>query len=94
MRKISFFSLCDFFKIFFIKIIRGVIINNIKNFVKRRVEALDANVMAAIKKLWWNDVPSKVSIFGSRLSLERLPTRSALNRRGILLNPHDLSCIF
>jgi hypothetical protein len=26
--------------------------------------------------------------------LEKLPTRPALNHRGILPNPHDLSCIF
>jgi hypothetical protein len=40
------------------------------------------------------DVPSKVNLFGWRLLLNRLPTRAALNRRGILLNSHDLRCVF
>jgi hypothetical protein len=51
----------------------------------------DANVLAANKYLWRrNDVPSKVNVFGWRLLLNRLPIRSALNRRGILFNSHDL----
>jgi hypothetical protein len=60
----------------------------------RQVEQLDVNVLAAINKLWRNDVPSKISVFGWRLLLQRLPTRAALNRRGVLLNSHDLSCVF
>ncbi|MCH91156.1 putative ribonuclease H protein, partial [Trifolium medium] len=58
------------------------------------ISVLDCNVLKAIQKLWKNDVPTKINIFGWRLLLEKLPTRVALNRRGILLNPHDLPCIF
>ncbi|PNX64230.1 heat shock protein, partial [Trifolium pratense] len=42
---------------------------------------LDSNVAIAVKKLWKNDVPSKVNVFGWRLLLEKLPTRAALNHR-------------
>jgi hypothetical protein len=60
----------------------------------RQVEPLDDNVLVAINKSWGNDVPSKISFFGWRLLLQRLPTRPALHRRGILLNPLDLNCVF
>jgi hypothetical protein len=59
----------------------------------KQIDPLDENVLLAINKLWGNDVSSKISIFGWRLLLQRLPTRRALNRRGILLNPLDLNCI-
>ncbi|PNX92795.1 ribonuclease H, partial [Trifolium pratense] len=48
------------------------------------------NTIAALKKLWKNDLPSKVSIFGWRLLLDKLPTRAALQRKRIISNPHDL----
>jgi hypothetical protein len=51
-------------------------------------------VKAAITKLWKIDAPSKALVLGWRLLLDRLPTRSALNHRGILLNPNDLLCVF
>ncbi|GAU29260.1 hypothetical protein TSUD_392100 [Trifolium subterraneum] len=57
-------------------------------------EELNFNVLSAIKQLWKNDVPSKVLVFGWRFLLDRLPTKEALNDRGILLNLHDLSCNF
>jgi hypothetical protein len=60
----------------------------------RPVEEVDENILAAIKILWRNDVPSKILVFGWRLLLDRLPTRSALNHRGILLNSLDLTCVF
>jgi hypothetical protein len=47
-----------------------------------------------VKNLWKNFFPSKVSIFGWRLLLDRFPTQGALSHRGILQNPHDMSCIF
>jgi hypothetical protein len=56
-------------------------------------KALDANVLVAIKKLWRNDVPSKIHVFGWCLLLERLPMRSALNHRGILTNAHELPLV-
>ncbi|MCI36007.1 hypothetical protein A2U01_0057229, partial [Trifolium medium] len=43
------------------------------------VAELDPNVLVAIRKLWRNDVPSKITVFGWRLLLERLPTRMALH---------------
>jgi hypothetical protein len=61
---------------------------------KRQFVALDLEVLENLKKLWKNDVPSKVSVFGWRLLLERLPTREALHHRGILNNPHELLCVF
>jgi hypothetical protein len=60
----------------------------------RPFEELDANVEAAITKLWKTDAPSKALVLGWRLLLDRLPTRSALNHRGILLNPNELLCEF
>ncbi|MCH89372.1 putative ribonuclease H protein, partial [Trifolium medium] len=47
----------------------------------RQIEVSDPNVLTAIRQLWRNDVPSKVSVFGWRLLLERLPRRTTLNRR-------------
>jgi hypothetical protein len=58
------------------------------------VEEVDENILAAMKILWRIDVPSKVLVFGWRLLLDRLPMRSTLNHRGILLNSLDLSCVF
>jgi hypothetical protein len=58
------------------------------------VEGLEANVLTALKKLWRIDVPTKILVFGWRFLIDRLPTRSALNHRGILHNPNDLSCAF
>jgi hypothetical protein len=58
------------------------------------VLALAAPILAALKKLWKIDVPSKVLVFGWRFILDRLPTRLALNHRGIILNPNDMSCAF
>jgi hypothetical protein len=60
----------------------------------RQHEALDQEVLEATTKLWRNDVPSKIKVFGWRLLLERLPTRETLHYRGILNNPHDLPCVF
>jgi hypothetical protein len=60
----------------------------------RPVEELEATKLIAINKLWRVDVPSKVHVFGWRLLLNKLPTRLALNHRGILLNPLDLLCVF
>jgi hypothetical protein len=60
----------------------------------RPIEELDTNVKAAITKLWKIDAPSKALVLGWRLLLDRLPTRSALHRRGILHNSNDLLCVF
>jgi hypothetical protein len=38
--------------------------------------------------------PQKTLVLGWRLLLDRLPSRAALNHRGILLNPNDLLCVF
>ncbi|CAJ2672826.1 unnamed protein product [Trifolium pratense] len=55
---------------------------------------LASDLTYALRKLWKNDVPSKVGVFGWRLLLEKLPTRAALASKGILTNSHDLSCVF
>ncbi|MCH79845.1 hypothetical protein A2U01_0000604 [Trifolium medium] len=49
-----------------------------------QVVELDPNVLIAIRKLWLNDVPSKVAVFGWRLLHERLPTRSSLHQHRAL----------
>jgi hypothetical protein len=53
---------------------------------QRQVDAVDSDRLEALKKLWRNDVPSKVLVFAWRLLIDRLPTRHALHRRGILVN--------
>ncbi|CAJ2654228.1 unnamed protein product [Trifolium pratense] len=60
----------------------------------QQVQLQDALVLEAIQRLWKSDVPSKVNVFGWRLLLNRLPTRTALHHRGILTNHHELSCVF
>ncbi|XP_045831494.1 uncharacterized protein LOC123922866 [Trifolium pratense] len=49
--------------------------------------AIEENVVEALNQLWTNDLPSKVSIFGWRLLLSRLPTRMALAKKGVIVNP-------
>jgi hypothetical protein len=53
---------------------------------RNELPTLDDDKLSALKKLWKNNIPSKVSIFGWRLLLEKLPTRVALFHRGVL--PH------
>ncbi|CAJ2645290.1 unnamed protein product [Trifolium pratense] len=56
-------------------------------------DAISAESLVAIRKLWKNDLPSKVGVFGWRLLLEKLPTRVALAHRGIILSGGDLKCV-
>ncbi|MCI16259.1 putative ribonuclease H protein, partial [Trifolium medium] len=56
--------------------------------------AINANVVDALQQLWLNDIPSKVNIFGWRLLLAKLPTRMALVRKGIIVNPRESCCAF
>ncbi|CAJ2670577.1 unnamed protein product [Trifolium pratense] len=58
------------------------------------VAALDPQIEATLKLLWLNKVPSKVCIFGCRLLLEKLPTREALYRGGIITNTHERVVFF
>jgi hypothetical protein len=51
-------------------------------------------MVKALKDLWKINVPSKVSIFGWRLLLEKLPTREALHTKGIITNSHERNCVF
>jgi hypothetical protein len=46
------------------------------------------------KELWLNNVPSKVSIFGWRLLLEKLPTKDVLYNKGIITNTLERCCVF
>jgi hypothetical protein len=55
---------------------------------------VDENLLSALIKLWKTDIPSKVNVFEWRLLLNRLPTMAALFHRGVLVNPHDISCVF
>jgi hypothetical protein len=54
----------------------------------------DTATVSALKSVWLNNVPSKVSIFGWRLLLEKLPTREALFNKGILTSNHERCCVF
>jgi hypothetical protein len=56
--------------------------------------ALDDDKVLALQKLWKNNVPSKVSIFGWRLLLEKLPTRESLFHKGIITSTQERHCVF
>ncbi|CAJ2640794.1 unnamed protein product [Trifolium pratense] len=43
---------------------------------------IEPKTLSALKDLWNNNVPTKVSIFGWRLLLDKLPTRETLFNRG------------
>jgi hypothetical protein len=58
------------------------------------VDNLDNNMVISLKKLWKNNVPSKVSIFCWRLLLEKLPTREALYHKGVINNNVERCCVF
>ncbi|GAU13879.1 hypothetical protein TSUD_262060 [Trifolium subterraneum] len=53
----------------------------------------DSNTLSALKRLWKNNVPSKISIFGWRLLLDKLPTRETLFSKGILNNTNVRNCV-
>jgi hypothetical protein len=57
-------------------------------------DILDDSKLIALKKMWKNNVPLKVSIFGWRLLLEKLPSRETLFHGGVLTNTHERSCVF
>jgi hypothetical protein len=48
----------------------------------------------SLELMWKNNVPSKISIFGWRLLLEKLPTREALFNKGIISNNIEKRCVF
>jgi hypothetical protein len=52
-----------------------------------QLDEFDNTKVTALKLLWINNVPSKVSIFGD-CSLEKLPTRETLYNKGILLQTY------
>jgi hypothetical protein len=56
-------------------------------------DSLDATMVISLKKLWKNNVPSKISIFSWRLLLEKLPTREALFCKGIITNSLERGCV-
>lgn len=55
---------------------------------------LNQNLSRSLKALWRTSIPSKVVVFVWRLLLERLPTRDALLRRGIISAYHNICCVF
>ncbi|GAU23394.1 hypothetical protein TSUD_334420 [Trifolium subterraneum] len=59
-------------------------VKSVYNFLQLRLESsyIEPDLLAAINKLWKNDIPSKVGVFGWRLLLEKLPTRAALASKG------------
>jgi hypothetical protein len=58
------------------------------------LEALEHNMVHALKKLWVTKVPSKASIFGWRLLLAKLPTKVALFDKGIITTNLEKCCVF
>jgi hypothetical protein len=54
----------------------------------------DDSMVNSLELLWKNNVPSKISIFGWRLLLEKLPTKEALFDKGIIINISDKSRVF
>jgi hypothetical protein len=50
--------------------------------------------LTTLKMLWKTNVPSKVSIFGWRLLLEKLPTKDALFHKGVLTVNQERCCAF
>ncbi|CAJ2661771.1 unnamed protein product [Trifolium pratense] len=71
-------------------------IKSVHLFLQSRLELFitEPGLLDALHKLWKNDIPSKVGVFGWRLLLDKLPTRAALASKGILSNYHDLPCVF
>lgn len=55
---------------------------------------LQPNLMLALDILWVYRVPLKVKVFGWRVLLNRLPTRSNLGDIGVISNSHDKACVF
>ncbi|GAU49718.1 hypothetical protein TSUD_272780 [Trifolium subterraneum] len=54
---------------------------------------LESNTLWALKRLWRNNVRSKVIIFGWRMLLHKLPTKEDLFHKGIIINNLERKCI-
>jgi hypothetical protein len=54
---------------------------------------LDDSKLLSLGRMWKNNVPSKISIFGWRLLLEKLPTRDSLFIKGVITNVLDRGCV-
>jgi hypothetical protein len=55
---------------------------------------IEPQIVMFLQRLWLNDVPFKVEMFGWRLLLSKLPTHTALANRGVITNAFELSCVF
>jgi hypothetical protein len=55
--------------------------------------SLHDRMLVFVEMLWKNNVPSKISIFGWRLLLEKLPTREALFGKGVITNNTERCCV-
>jgi hypothetical protein len=58
------------------------------------MDALNSDTTLALKKLWSTNMPSKASIFGWRMMLDKLPTKEALFAKGIISNHFERCCVF
>jgi hypothetical protein len=58
------------------------------------MDAIDPNTAQVLKKLWSTNIPSKGSVFGWRLVLEKLPTKEALFNKGIITSNFERCCVF
>lgn len=57
-------------------------------------EQFSDSLINACKKLWRNDAPSKITIFAWRVLHNRIATREALFRRGVIHSQHEKGCVF
>jgi hypothetical protein len=57
-------------------------------------DALDHNMVLALNKLWITNAPSKASIFGWRLLLDKFPTKVALINEGIITRNLEMCCVY
>lgn len=57
------------------------------------IQQRDEEKIMACSKVWRCDVPTKAAVMAWRLILNRLPTRDALIRRGVVNSNYDSCCV-
>ncbi|XP_058783133.1 uncharacterized protein LOC131657791 [Vicia villosa] len=55
---------------------------------------VEVDIIRALNRMWKTKISSKILIFGWRLILNKIPTKTALARRHILTDPNLLVCPF
>ncbi|CAI8590011.1 unnamed protein product [Vicia faba] len=57
-------------------------------------EVVEPNRLAAIKRFWRTEIPSKIKIFRWRIMLNRLSSKDQLAKRSIIVSDQDKVCVF